>query len=109
MDYERISAEFLRALRAQRSQTAFARRLGYRSNVIYTWESARGFPTAAKAFAAARRIGIEPRAALARFYRTPPQWLAGTDPTTAAGTARMLEDLKGRMSVQDFADRVGRN
>ena len=109
MDYERVSAEFLRALRGGRSQTAFARRLGYRSNVIYTWESGRGWPTAAKTFSAARRIGVDPREAIARFYRTTPDWLSRWDPATPSGVARLLTDLKGRMSVQELAERVDRS
>jgi hypothetical protein len=33
-DFEVLASELLRALRGERSQTAFARRLGYKSNIV---------------------------------------------------------------------------
>ncbi|HMI92410.1 MAG TPA: DUF4423 domain-containing protein [Polyangiales bacterium] len=99
MEYERIAAELLRALRGKRSQEAFARRLGVRSHAIYTWESARNFPTAARALWAAERSGIDVAAALARFYTRAPTWLAEIDPSTPAGVARLLDDLRGGSSI----------
>src|SRR5262245_17665765 len=94
-----MAAELLRALRGKRSQEAFARRVGVRSHAIYTWESARNFPTAARALQAARRSGIDVGAALERFYRRAPGWLAETDPCTPAGVARLLDDLRGASSI----------
>ncbi|MFZ5889766.1 MAG: DUF4423 domain-containing protein [Myxococcota bacterium] len=102
-DYSKIASEFLRTLRGKRSQPAFSRRLGYRTNVAYTWEAGRAFPTAAQTFAAAERVGIDVRAMLSRFYRTPPAWLATWDPTSAAGVAELLNDLRGRTSVVELA------
>lgn len=103
LDYPRIAQEFIRALRGHRSQTAFSRRLGYRTNVVYTWESGRNWPTAAHALHAASRAGIDVRAALGRFYRAPPAWLSTTDPTSPAGVAHLLDDLRGRTSIVDLA------
>src|SRR5262245_58231269 len=62
MDYERLSSELFRALRGCRSQPALARRLGYRANVAYTWESGRRFPGAQVLFrlAALNRRPLEP-------------------------------------------------
>lgn len=108
-DYPKIAREFLRALRARRSQAAFSRRLGYRTNVAYVWESGRAFPTAAKALAAARRVGIDLRAALRRFYKTPPAWLDETDVATPEGIALLLEDLRGRTSVMELARATGKS
>ncbi len=108
-DYALISSEFLRALRGKRSQPAFSRRLGYRTNAAYTWEAGRAFPTAAKAFEAAGRAGVDVRAALARFYRAPPAWLADADPASPAGAAQLLNDLRGRTSVVDLARAAGRS
>lgn len=107
MDYEKCSAEFIRALRGRRSQTAFARRLGYKSNVIYTWESGRGWPTAAVVMKAARGVRIDPNQAVARFYRTPPAWLEELDLTTSTGVAKLLADLKGRTSIQQIVKNSG--
>jgi DNA-binding phage protein len=97
----------LRLFRGKRSQTAFARRLGSRSNIAYTWESGRRFPTAAKAFWVAERCGIDVRAALIRFYRREPVWLADTDLTLADGVARLLNDLRGAAQIGQVAERVG--
>lgn len=44
MDYQRLASELLRELRGQRSQAQLMRRLGYRANVPYLWESGRRFP-----------------------------------------------------------------
>jgi transcriptional regulator with XRE-family HTH domain len=107
VDYERIAAELLRALRGKRSQEAFARRLGVRSHAIYTWEAARNFPTAARAFSAAERAGVDVRAALERFYRRPPAWLKDADPTSPAGIARLLDDLRGTSSIVAVARATG--
>src|SRR5690606_6604411 len=39
LDFRALSREWVRAMRGPRSQTALSRRLGYRTNVIYRWES----------------------------------------------------------------------
>jgi len=57
--YEVMAAELLRALRGRRSQVAFSRRLGYRSNVAHTWETGKRWPTAAVTLRAARRVGVD--------------------------------------------------
>src|SRR5690348_11594 len=75
LDYPRIAAELLRALRGPRSQTAASRRLGHRSNVLYTWESGRRWPTAARFLRYAERMRVDVRGALARFYGAQPAWL----------------------------------
>lgn len=103
LDFDQIAAEFIRALRGRRSQPAFCRRLGYKSNVAYTWESQRGFPTAARALWAAERVGISVRDAFREFYRSTPAWLAESDPATPEGVARFLRDLKGSTSIVDLA------
>jgi DNA-binding phage protein len=108
-DYERLAAELLRALRGSRSQEAFARRMGCRSNAIYTWEAGRSFPTAARTFEAAARVGVDVPAALARFYRNPPAWLRDAAPTTPATVARLLDDLRGTTPVTSIARATGRS
>ncbi len=109
MDYEAIAADLVRALRGRRSQTAFSRRLGYKSNVVYRWESRRAWPTAAVALAAARRVGVDLRAGLARFYRVEPRWLEHIDPATAEGVAVLLDDLRGTLPIGELAKRAGRS
>ncbi len=109
MDFDQIAAEFLRALRGKRSQPAFCRRLGYKSNVAYTWESKRGFPTAATALQAARRVGVDLDQALRRFFRVAPGWLGQTDFASRDGVAHFLTDLKGRTSIVDLASYSGKS
>jgi len=109
MDYEEIAADLVRALRGKRSQTAFCRRLGYKSNVVYSWESKRGWPTAAKFLWAAGRVGVDVDEAFRAFYRSPPAWLSKYDPATPEGVAAFLDDLRGHTSLVELAQSSGKN
>lgn len=109
LDYEVVASEFLRALRGSRSQTAFARRLGYRSNVVHSWEVGRAFPTAAKTLWAATRVGLDVRGAISTLYRKRPGWLDQADMTTPEGVAQFLRDLQGKLAIGDLATKVGRS
>ncbi|HVZ32321.1 MAG TPA: helix-turn-helix transcriptional regulator, partial [Polyangiaceae bacterium] len=53
LNYEDLARDFIRALRGGRSQAALSRRLGFRTNVLYAWESGRRWPTAAVVLLAA--------------------------------------------------------
>jgi transcriptional regulator with XRE-family HTH domain len=64
---ETASAQFLRALRGNRSQVAWARRLGYRGNPLTDWERAQNFPTAEEAFRVAVKAGVDVLVAFAEF------------------------------------------
>ena len=46
----------------------------YRSNVIYSWESGRTAPTAARTLWAASRVGIDLREAFERFHAANGIW-----------------------------------
>lgn len=107
MDYERITRELLRELRGKRSQLAFARRLGFRSNVAHAWESGRNYPTAAQTLRIAARTGIDVRDALRSFYRNAPPWLARTDPSSPRAVVRLLQDLRGRTPIVHVARASG--
>lgn len=102
---ERVASELLRHLRGRRSQAGFSRRLGYRSNVAYAWESGRAWPTGARFFQILERLGTDVRGALERFYRArqPPEWLATHPPTTVEGVAALLDDLRGGRSIVEVA------
>lgn len=103
MDYEKLASSLIRALRGRRSQTAFSRRLGYKSNVVYAWESGRAWPTAASFFRAARRSGWDVRQSFTRFYQWDPKDLDAVDLVSAHGVAVFLDNLRGRTSVVDLA------
>lgn len=107
MDYEILARELILALRGRRSQVAFSRRLGYQSNVAYAWESGRRAPTAAETLRAAARTGIDVPAAIRRFYRGDPPWLASTDPATPAGITALLGDLRGEAPVARVVEASG--
>ena len=108
MDYEKLAVELIRVVRGQRSQTAFSKRLGYRSNVCSAWEAGRAWPTAARFFHAVERSG-RTLEAITPFYRMP----AGTDVAHAlksgAGVAAFLDDLRGAITTIDIARGIGRS
>jgi transcriptional regulator with XRE-family HTH domain len=107
LDTDRVAAELLRALRGARSQVQWSRRLGYRSNVAYAWESGRRWPTAAETLRAVRRSGLDLDAALRAFLGQRPPWVDEVDVATAEGVARLLDDLRGALPITDLARRAG--
>lgn len=109
LDYEELAAGLLRALRGKRSQAAFARRLKYKSNIIYSWESGRAFPTAARAMWAAERTGVDVRAAVLSFVRQEPTWFELYGPTDPRGVSALLNDLRGRTPLGDLAKAADRS
>lgn len=108
-DFERLSAELLRSLRGGRSQAAFARRLKYKSNIIYSWEAARAFPTAAKTLWAAERAGVDIRAAVGAFLREQPPWLDDHPMHTREGVTAFLNAVRGQTPIVDLARRCERS
>ncbi|MDP2308784.1 MAG: DUF4423 domain-containing protein [Pseudomonadota bacterium] len=109
MDHELLARELIRSLRGTRSQNAFSRRLGYRSNVVSTWESGRRWPTASETLRVAARAGVDLPAAFARFYRTAPEWLADGDYGSVEFVSRFLRDQKGQTATLVVATRAGVN
>jgi transcriptional regulator with XRE-family HTH domain len=108
MRHEVLAAELIRALRGKRSQTAFSRHLGYRCNVLYTWESGRRWPTAATFFKVAAKARIDLDGGLRRFLGTSPDWLKAGSVDRKA-TAALLEHLRGGTSIVELARKVGTN
>lgn len=102
--YEAVASELLRALRGKRSQIAFARRLGYRSNPSTDWEHGRRYPTAPEALRVAARMGFDVAAAFAPFAPAPP-------PTPKASYAvhAWLDSLRGTTRNIELARRAGRS
>jgi transcriptional regulator with XRE-family HTH domain len=107
MDMHEVARELLLAIRGHRSQTAFSRRLGYRSNVAYAWEAGRRWPTGAETFRACHRTGIDVRGALVTFLGREPGWLDDRDPWSPDTVALLLDDLRGNTSVTELAQRSG--
>jgi len=109
MDYPQISREFVRALRGRRSQAAVSRRLGYRTNVAYAWESGRNFPTAADTLRLSRACGVNVLDALSEFYRRKPAFADRVEVVSPEGASALLDDLRGRTSVVDLARAAGKS
>jgi len=109
MDLEALAQQLIRALRGRRSQVAFSRRLGFKTNVAYAWESGRRWPTAALTLRAAARSRIDVPAALARFFPSAPAWLRDVDVASRPGVARVLSELRAQVPIVDIARRAGRS
>jgi transcriptional regulator with XRE-family HTH domain len=101
-DYDLVARELLRALRGSRSQIAFARRLGYRSNPCTDWEHGRRFPNASEALRIAVRSGAEVDAAFAEFSP-----VTGPRAEGAWAVCDWLSGLRGSLSVLEVARRSG--
>ncbi|MCB9602125.1 MAG: DUF4423 domain-containing protein [Sandaracinus sp.] len=100
---EALAQELVRALRGRRSQTALSRRLGYRSNVVYLWESGRRAPAASELFRLVARTGGEPRLAFAGF----PVDVSDLDLTEPHGVGALLGRLRGSAKAAEVARRCG--
>ncbi|MBX2803661.1 MAG: DUF4423 domain-containing protein [Myxococcales bacterium] len=107
IDVDQLSAELLRALRGPRSQVAFSRRLGYRSNVAAAWEGRRRWPTASRMLQAARTVGVDVDAGLQRFYRLSTPTLNTVDPASPEGVAAFLRDHRRIRTLDDLSERTG--
>lgn len=108
IDYEALASEVIRALRGDRSQLAFSRRLGRASNVVYAWESGRSFPTAAETLRAAALRGHDVRAILARFAADrAPDFVDEPELDERARVASLLRGLKGSLTISELARRTG--
>lgn len=99
------SREILRALRGHRSQVAFSRRLGYRSNVAADWEQGRRSPRILAVLEAAKRIGRDTDQLFATFH--PPA--AVPTPSDRATLSRWLMALNGDRPVREVAEQLGRD
>jgi len=109
MDHEALAMQLIRALRGRRSQVALSRRLKCRSNVVYTWESGRRWPTAAVFFRVAERTGVDVSAGIAGFLGTLPPALEGRSFSDPATVALFLGHLREGTTLVELARRVGTN
>lgn len=108
VDYEKLGKELIALLRGQRSQTAFSKRLGYRSNVVSAWEAGRAWPTAARFFQVVERSGRK-LAPVASFFRLGSGSGANERLKSSEGVAALLDELRGGTSTVDLARGAGRS
>ncbi len=109
MDHEALAKQLIRALRGERSQVALSRRMRCKSNVIYTWESGRRWPTAAVFFHLAARVGVDLRGRVGEFLGGLPEALLHVDFEKPSGVAALLCHLRGGTTLVELARRVGTN
>lgn len=103
--YEAVSRDLVRALRGSRSQAALARRLRYRSNVAYLWESGRRYPTLSSLLWLAHRTGADVNAALDGFQKIRNR--DSGEPWTVTGAAALLADVQGQNSAAEIGRQLG--
>lgn len=108
VDYECTARELVRALRGKRSQPALSKRLGYRTNVVYTWEAGRAYPTGAGLLRLSRAVGVQVESALDAFYGGRAAWLGEVhDITSPAAVATLLADLCAGRPITAIAEAAG--
>jgi transcriptional regulator with XRE-family HTH domain len=105
MNYESASKELIRALRGKRSQVALSRRLGYASNVLYTWERGRRAPVASAFFRLAARVGVDLNQGLRRFLAD--RGADAPDVHRTAGVAGLVRTLMEEWPIVELAASVG--
>ena len=100
IDHQALTCELVRALRAHRSQTALHRRLGYKSNVVYLWESGRRAPTLAQFLWLVHRTGHDVDSLIQPILggRT-----LDVEPWTTEGAAQVLDALRGTRPAAELA------
>lgn len=107
MNFPRLAADWLRFLRGKRSQRAFSKRLGYRSNIAYRWESEVCFPTAAEVLKIVERTGLPLAQRVEAFFASsrPQPLLAPL--SNPAGVAALLRALRGNTHLVELSRRSG--
>lgn len=107
MEFELTGRELLRALRGERSQVALSRRLGFRTNVVYTWEAGRRSAPFSGLWRLAARVGVALDEVLARFLTVVPESLSAETIQTDAGCAAFLRELRAEQSLLTLSEATG--
>lgn len=108
MNWDQIGRELVRALRGRKSQAALSRHLGFKTNVLYAWESGRNSPTASQVLDLARRARVDPAALFRGFYRVDRPWIAAaSDLTNAESVRAFLVDLRGSLPMSELSGSTG--
>jgi len=108
-DYEELSSELIRSLRARRSCASLSRRAGYRSNVVHRWEQQQAWPTAAAFLGVCSSLKLDVAEVYGKFFRQGPTWLGQTSPVSPEAVAAFLCQLRGKLPITAIASRTGVN
>jgi len=106
-DVELLSRDLMRALRGERSQPAFSRALGFRSNAAYLWEHGRRYPEASAFLKAGLARDAELGRALAQFFGQPVEAFAGRRALSLRTVTRLVVQLLGTASKREVAAQLG--
>lgn len=105
MNWSLLAAQVVRAVRGARTQKALSRALGYRTNVLFAWESERDAPSARKFFRLLEVTGRDPLDVLHRFGRGE----FTRSPTCKEGLIEFLALTAGNRSHQQLGGALGRD
>ncbi|HYP90510.1 MAG TPA: DUF4423 domain-containing protein [Polyangiaceae bacterium] len=105
MNRELLAKELVLSLRGKRSQVGLSRRLGYASNVLYTWESGRRAPSASAFFALAARCGVSLEQGLRGFMLE--RLSSVPDVREPAGVAQLVRALLADWPIVELAASIG--
>lgn len=100
MDHRKLAQELVKALRGKRSQAAMSRRLGFKTNVVYTWECGRCSPSISEFLRFARAVQVVPQQAVVAFYRMRPAWLPDAGPDREVARLLLLDQRRQVPLVQ---------
>jgi transcriptional regulator with XRE-family HTH domain len=98
---ERAAQELLRAIRGEISQVALSRRLGYRSNVVASWEGGHRFPGLDETLRAAELRHIDVKGVTVSFHPRTAELFDASAPHA------WLDALRGKATHRDVAVRSG--
>jgi hypothetical protein len=107
LDVDRISRDLMRALRGARSQPAFSRLLGLRSNVAYSWEHGRRFPEVSVFLRAALTTERDVRAGLADFFSLPLDAFGGRRAWSPRTVTELVRVMVGPAAKSGLSRKLG--
>jgi transcriptional regulator with XRE-family HTH domain len=107
LDTALLSCDLMRALRGSRSQPAFSRELGFKSNAAYLWEHGRRHPEVSLFLKAALAGRPKLRAPLARFFEQPSDMFSGGRAHSPRNVMRIVQTLVGTSAKNDVARLLG--
>jgi hypothetical protein len=109
MNYDEISAEVIRSLRGKRSQAAFSRKLGYKSNIVNRWEAGRAFPTASMFLRIVASLQKRQPSPLVRFFPRAPAEIVALGAPSPRSVGVFLRELRGKAPILSVASESGYN
>lgn len=106
-DYSAMAAELVRAIRGKRTQRFLGRKVGFSSNVLYSWEAGRSHPVASAFFRLAfiGNGGLPSR--INRFTSSHSPALDARVLATAEGIALLMRELAADEPIAALARDVG--